>query len=312
MPLLTNRCLILAKKETTYGTDPTPTKTADALVAYDIEITPEIDMVERRDMGPTLGREKMLSGRQRATCKFMTELRGSGTAGTAPMGMGALLQACGFGETIVGGVSVTYAPISASLPGVTIWIYRDGLRHVLNGCVGNFEIVAEAGEVPKIKWEFQGLYATPTDVSLITDATPNTTVPKVCKNLTVTFDSYAAVVAALSIKSGNTIAERGDLTAATGIAGFAIVDRNMEGTFKPETTLIATKNWYTKWEANTAQVLSALFSNGAGNICTITANQCITTGKKYDDRDGILGDELAFQLAKSATTGNDDISIAFT
>lgn len=310
--MLTSKCLILAKKESTYGTDPTPTVSADALIAYDIEITPEIDLNERKDMGPTVGREKGLNGRQRCTVKFTTELRGGGTAGTAPKGMSGLFQACGCSETIVGATSVTYAPLSATFVGVTIWVYRDGLRHVINGAVGNFEILLKAGETGKVKWEFQGLYATPTDVSLPTNATPDTTVPKVCKNLTVTFDSYAAVTAELSIKSGNTIAERGDMTAATGIAGFQIVERNPEGTFKPETTLLATKNWYTKWEANTNNALSAAISNGAGNIVTITASQCIIMGKKYDDRDGVLGDEVSFQLAKSSTTTNDEYSIALT
>lgn len=313
MALVNSRTLILAKIEGTYGTDPTPTKTADAIVAYEVEgPINEADMLERRDFGPTLGREKELPGRQRASVKFTTELRGSGTAGTAPMGVGALFQACACSETLVAVTSATYAPSSASLKSVTIWIYKDGLRHVINGAVGNFEVILESGETPKIKWEFTGLYATPTDVSLITDATPNTTVPKVCKGLTVTFDSYSAVFRKLSFKSNNTIAERGDLNASTGIAGFQIVERNPEGSFEIETVLLATKNWFTKWEAGTAQALSVAISNGAGNICTITASQCQTRKKEYGDSDGILTDAIDFQMAKSATTASDEFSIAFT
>lgn len=313
MALLTTRTLILAKKETTYGTDPTPTVAANAVVAYEVEgPTLEHDMLERRDMGPTLGREKELSGRQRATIKFSTHLKGGGSAGVAPKGVGDLFQACGMGETIVGATSTTYAFISASIPGVTLYIYKDGLQHQMHGCIGNFEIVMEAGEIPVINWEFMGLYETPTDVALPTNATPDTTVPKVCKNLTVTFDSYAAVIQKLMLKSNNTISERGDLNAATGIAGFQITDRNPEGSVTVETVLLATKNWYTKWEANTNQALSALLSVAAGNIVTITAAQCISRSKPYADADGILSDEITFQLAKSATTANDEISIALT
>ena len=313
MALVNTRTLIYAKVESTYGTDPTPTNTADAIVAYEVEgPVPEIDMLERRDFGPTLGREKELPGRCRASIKFITELRGSGTAGTAPKGMSGLFQACACSETVSGGVSVTYAPSSASLKSVTIWIFKDGLKHIINGAVGNFEIVLESGETPKIKWDFVGLYATPTDVALPTNATPDTTVPKVCKGLTVTFDSYSAVFRKFSFKSNNTIAERGDLNASTGIAGFQIVERNPEGSFESETVLVATKNWYTKWEAGTAQAMSLSISNGAGNIVTITAAQCQTRKKEYADSDGILTDTIEFQMAKSSTTTSDEYSIALT
>jgi hypothetical protein len=79
-----------------------------------------------------------------------------------------------------------------------------------------------------------------------------------------------------------------------------------------DTVLLATKNWYTKWAAGTANALSLLLSVAAGNIATITSSNAIIRSKEYQDMDGILGDEIQFQLAKSSTTANDDWSIALT
>lgn len=309
MPLLTMKTLLLAEVETTYGTDPTPTTSANAIQAFEVELTPEIDVLERRDFGITLSRLKELGGKRRATITFTTELRGSGSAGTAP-NESPLFQACGHDETIVGATSVTYAPVSATFKSATIWVYKDGLVHKMNGCVGNYEIDLVAGETPKVKWEFQGLYVTPADDTFPTAYTVDSTVPTVCKGLTATFDSYSACVENINIKSNNTITERPCLTATYGVAGFQITDRNPEGSFTPEATLLATKNFWTKFEADTVQALSVVLGSTAGNIVTITASQCRTRSIAYADRDGIVAHEIGFQLARSSA--DDEISIALT
>ena len=301
--------MILAKSESTYGADPTPTTSSDAIQAFDVQLTPEIDSLERRDVGPSISRLSELGGKQRATVTFTTELKGSGVAGTAPDD-DPLWQACGMAVTNVGGTSDTYDFLSASFVGCTIYVYQDGLQKQLHGCVGNYEIDMTAGETPKVKWEFKGLYETPTDVSFPTSYTVSSAIAKVCKNLTVSFDSYAAVIDNLNLKSNNTIAERSDLNAATGIAGYQITDRNPEGSFTPEAVLLATQNWYTKFEADTANVLSAALSNGAGNITTITASQCRIRNINFGERDGVLTNEIPFQMARSGT--DDELSIVFT
>jgi len=309
MALLTNKSILLAEVESTYGTDPTPTTSANAVQVFEVEITPEIDMLERRDFGVTLSRLKELGGKRRVTVSFTTEIRGSGTAGTAPE-IDPLLEACGLLGVNTPSTSEVYAPVDDSWKSCTIWVYKDGLVHKVNGCVGNYEIDLVAGETGKIKWEFMGLYNTPEDLSFPTAQTVSSTVPPVCKGLTATFDSYAACVENINIKSNNTITERPCLTATHGIAGFQITDRNPEGSFTPEATLLATKNFWTKFEANTNQALSVAVGSTAGNILTITASQCISRSIAYADRDGIVAHEIGFQLARS--TAKDEISLSYT
>lgn len=309
MALLTNKALLLAELETTYGVDPAPSTSSNAVQIFEVEITPEIDALERRDNGLTLSRLKELGGKRRVNISFTTELRGSGTAGTAP-NEDPLWDSCGWEGTNVPATSETYAPISAVWKSCTLWVYKDGLVHKVNGCVGNFEIDLVAGETPKVMWEFQGLYSTPEDLSFPTSQTVQATVPVVCKGLTATFDGYAACVENINIKSNNTIAERACLGSTHGVAGFQITDRNPEGSFTPEATLLATKNFWTKFEADTVQALSVVLGAAAGNIITIGAPYCRTRSIAYADRDGIVGQEIGFQLARSA--GNDELTIAYT
>lgn len=311
MPLLKNKSAVLIKTESTYGTDPTPTTSANAIVAFDLELTPEIDSLERRDVGLTLSRLKELGGKARAKLKFTTELKGSGTAGTAADDS-ALWKACGMAVTNVPATSDTYAFTSstATTYSLTAYVYQDGLRQVVTGAVGNWEINLTAGEIPKVTWELMGLYAAETDTTFITGQTVDSTVPKVCKNLTCTLGSYAVTAESLTLKSNNTIAERPSLSSTYGIAGFQITDRNPEGSITPEAVLLATKDYVTAWGADTVQALSAVLSVAAGNIVTITASQCRIRGMNFADRDGILTREIPFQLGRSSA--DDEISIAFT
>ena len=95
MPLLTRKRLIVAKIESTYGTDPTPTG-ANAILVRNLEITPlEAETVNRDLVRPYLGASDQLLAQTRVSMTFEVEMAGSGTAGTAPA-YGPLLKACGW------------------------------------------------------------------------------------------------------------------------------------------------------------------------------------------------------------------------
>jgi hypothetical protein len=213
-------------------------------------------------------------------------------------------------EAISAGVSVTYAPVSASFQSCTIYLYMDGKLYQIQGCAGTFEIVLTAGERGMMKWNMTGLYETPTDGAVPSNPTYDSTVPPVCKNLAATFDAFAAVIREITLKMNNKITERADLAGVHGIRGFDVVDRNPEGEVTLEATLLSVKNWYTKYEADTVQVLSVVVGSAAGNICTITANQCRIRQVPEKDEDGIRVHPIGFQLARSGV--NDELSIVFT
>lgn len=100
MPLLARKRVLLAKIETTYGTDPTPTGAANAILVRNMSITPQdADLSDRDLVRPYIGRSEQLPAGIRAMVDFEVEIAGAGTAGTAP-GYGPILRACGFSETL--------------------------------------------------------------------------------------------------------------------------------------------------------------------------------------------------------------------
>lgn len=101
MPLLQRKRVLLAKIESVYGTDPTPTGAANAILVRNMTVTPqEADFADRDLVRPYLGRSEQLPAAIRALVEFEVEIAGAGTAGTAP-GYGPLLRACGFAEQLL-------------------------------------------------------------------------------------------------------------------------------------------------------------------------------------------------------------------
>ena len=102
MPKLTRKRLLLAKIEATYGTDPTPTGAANAILVRNLEITPlQSDIVQRELIRPYLGNYEQLLAQTRVQVTFEVELAGSGTVGTEPK-YGVVLEACGLSKVISG------------------------------------------------------------------------------------------------------------------------------------------------------------------------------------------------------------------
>ena len=102
----TRNTAILAKIETTYGTDAVPTGLANALLISDSSFDITYNNVERNNIKGYFGSDEMLAGTRFVEMSFAVEVSGSGTAGTAPA-WGPLLQACSFAETVVDLLSCT-------------------------------------------------------------------------------------------------------------------------------------------------------------------------------------------------------------
>lgn len=309
--LLSRRAVFLAKKEGSYGSDPTPAGADDAFeIISDAVITPGGSMKSRLPYGASISPAQALNTKRWHEISFMVELRGSGSAGTAPKGIGALLQACAMSETIDEGVSVTYAPASSSLSSVTIYAYLDGLLHKFIGAVGTFKVLAQVDNVFLVEFKYMGTYTTPTDVAMATP-TYNSTVPPVVKSASFTFDSGSGYfVDKVELDIGNVIGERPSMNEATAVKGFGITSREGKGSMDPEAVLVATKNFFSIWEASTTKALSLVAGATAGNICTISCPAVVLESVGYGDRNGHLTYQIPFRLCRSS--GDDEISIAFT
>ena len=119
---LTRTTKLLAKIESSYGSDPSPVAGSNAIQVTDIEVTQiESDNVQASAFQGFLGNSTRgtLLANKRVAVTFGAELSGSGSAGTASA-LSPLLKSCGLSESIVSSTSVTYAPVSASFSSCTI------------------------------------------------------------------------------------------------------------------------------------------------------------------------------------------------
>lgn len=157
MPRYARNAAILAKIETTYGTDPVPTGAANAMLISNLSVNPlNANNVSRDLIATYFGGSEQLVGTAFLEASFDIELAGSGAAGTAPA-WGALLRACGFAEAITASTRVDYTPITSAIESATIYYHDDGVLHKLLGARGTFDIKMGVGERPVLSFKFQGL-----------------------------------------------------------------------------------------------------------------------------------------------------------
>jgi len=312
MPLLSRRQLLLAEAEVSYGVDPTPSASSNAILVRNIEVTPlEADTVNRELIRPYLGQSEQLLAQTRVLINFEVELAGSGTAGTAPA-YGPLLEACAMTETVVASTSVTYAPNSDAAPGsATIYFNNDGVLHKATGCRGTFTLNGAVGEIPTIAFEFTGIYNTPSDVSLTTPTYSNQADPVVFKNGNTTgfqVFSYAGALQSFSLEMANEIVYR-ELVGGTKEA--IISNRAPAGEVMIEAVAIGTHNFFNDATGSSNGNLTFQHGQTAGNIVTFTASQIDLGNPSYSDEDGIQMLTLPY-IATPTDSGNDELELVYT
>jgi hypothetical protein len=307
--MIVKRAQIAAKIEVTEGTA-IALAGADAFLAENITWTPGIEMHKRGNVSSSLSKFSEVAGARQASLDFDVELKGSGTAGTAPA-LGKLLKACGFGETVVAVTSVTYLPASTSISSLTMAMYNDGACYLMWGARGNVSLKLEKGKPGVLHFSFIGADFSVTDVALLTTGVSyETTKPQPFLSAAFLVDSYAALVGSLEFSMGNVLTLRPDVNSASGHKSVAITDRDPVLTLDPEMVLVATYDFFGKWRSASEGALTALVSGAAGNICTITNPKVQYTEEKLSENSGIRS--LGINASLNRNAGDDEISIAFT
>lgn len=307
--MLKNREVILAKIESTYGTDSTPGAT-DAVLVENLTWSNEgLRMNERPAVRANLGKLKHLYGGRLLSVSFDVEIKGSGAAGTAPE-FGPLLRACAVGETVVPATSVTYAPASSNHGSCTIYLYRDGKRIILTGCRGNVSGNLETGKQGKLSFKLTGHVAAETDTAMVTP-TYDSTVPVPVLNAGFSVGGYAAVISKLAFDQGNTIATPPSINATDGYAAVQVTARDVNGSFDPEDTLVATKDWLADLIAGTSRALTTgVIGSTAGNRYQLSMPAIALRDVSPGDRDGVTTYDISYGAAESS--GDDEFSLVFT
>lgn len=316
MPRYARNAAILAKIETTYGTDPVPTGAANAMLISNLSVNPlNANNVSRNLIATYFGGSEQLVGTAFLEASFDIELAGSGAAGTAPA-WGALLRACGFAEAITAATRVDYTPITSAIESATIYYHDDGVLHKLLGARGTFDIKMGVGERPVLSFKFQGL-----DGGISAVANPALTLTAFKTPLVVTDANTGDVTvgctySAGALSGGTAYTSRGlqvsmgNAVSFTPLLGGETIDlTNREATGHIDLDLTAANEvtFMGTVKANTKQGIGIIHGTTAGYKVLVHAPAVQLLNPSKQDVNGrrLLGYDL--RLVPSA--GNDELRI---
>ena len=311
---LTRKKFLIAKIESTYGTDASPVGGSDAVQVTNLEVTPiESDNVQAATYQGFLGNATRgtLVANKRVSVTFDVELSGSGTAGTAPA-FGPLLKSCGLSETIVSSTSVTYAPVSSSFSSATIYCFYDGTRHKITGARGTVSFNLTAGQFAVASFQFIGIYNAPDGNALSGAFTVANQAAAIEVNDTnVTTATFHGVTSS-RIESFDMALNNELLYKETASnKEVLITNRAPGGTAVIEAPAVGTTDFFAKAVASATGSTSLVLGATPGNIVTVNAAQTDITGCSYADTNGVIALSMPY-LALPTTAGNNEASLVFT
>lgn len=305
--LMRNR-IALAKIESVYGTDPTPTGSANAiLIRNDPVLTPlASDEVSRNLIRGYMGGSDRLIANQHVMIEFEVEMQGSGALGTAPA-YGPLIRACAMSETVTASTKVEYLSISSALESLTMYFNVDGVLHKFKGCRGTYDISIVAGQIPFYKFTMMGIYVAPTDTALPTPVYTGFKDPLVVNNTNTGAFSFFGVsgliLRSLEIQAQNALTFRNLI----GTEYAQITDRDIAGTLLFEAPALATFNVFSTALGTAKGALSITHGTADGYKVKLDAPAVDIGQPTYADEDGVV--MISCPIFINPSSGNDDLKI---
>lgn len=308
--------LILAKVETTPGTDASPVGGTDAVLVSDFSITPlDAQNIDRALVRGYFGGSEQLVGTASIKISFTVELAGSGTAATAPQ-WGDLLQGCAHAESLLSTPNrVEYNPVSTSLKTLTIYYYDDGVLHKALYCMGNVKLSAKVSDRPKLMFDFVG-----TDGG-ISAASASGTFTAWKKPVPVTKANVVDVTlgctySAGALSGGTAYASQGpefdwgnnvQFVPTLTYEQVDIIDRSITGKVTFDLTAANEVSFMATVKANSTQSLGFTLGSAAGNKIIVYAPAVQLTNPTKADVQGRR--MIAYDMRLLPSSGNDDILI---
>ena len=304
------KMLVLAKNQTSLGTDATPGAALNAILCSAVNIQPlNAEFVGRNLIRPTKGGSGKLVAGAHAGLDFEVELAGSGAAGTAPK-FSPLLKSCYFSETVTAGVSVAYAPVSTGDTYSTLYCFLDGVKFALLDALGSVSLSLNSKGIPVQKYKFLGTYQPVTDATFPTGVdysgfTQPKTVGKV-NTPTFTIGGVASKANTFEFDIANELNWR-ELIGASGVQS---PDRAPTLRCTLELDTMAARNWWALAEAGTTQAVQLIHGLSAGNIFQFDAPkaQISAAPTVSNDQNNAMVD-VNFDLVSDA--GDDEVVLTF-
>ena len=307
--------------ETTQGTAVAPAATDFIPLIEKPTVKPIVEIMQRHNFREALGRLPFSTGWSYSDVSFNVEWLGASATNTAYAPIDTLFKACGM--TVTGGsagADWTYALSSTNISNhlgpataCTLNYFVDGLKHIVQGFVGSWKIIGEAGQTPVIEFSGKGLYTAVTDTAIPTTTfTHNTIIPKMKSAALLVDNAAVGYCQKVEIDLGNKFEFVPDVGSTNGLAGFRITDREPKASINPEMGTVAAYDYWAKFIAGTAissssKGLQCIYGNGARNFSTVTCPQVQIADAKYGTRNGVVTLDVDLQINESSE--NDGLNI---
>lgn len=303
--MLLKRRHITVETETTAGTAETPAAANGVYNVYNPLIQQDIQ-VDKRQGQTKFGRLPAIPGLRTGTATFTTNMVGGATI---PDLWEVLMPACGWVKTSTTFSPVTNSPGSGGVKTVTIGCYQDGMLKMIRGAMGNAVFNMQAGRAVTIDWTFRGAWVAPTDTALLTPDFPTDSPLRFANSAIQLNGNYNPRISRLTLNLGNTVEPIEDAyeTTGAGVKYCMVTDRLPNGSMDPESTLVATKDWYGEFIAFTNQALT-LSLGSVGNRVAISAPKIQFTNLQEGNRTGMITEGVTFDCNKSADAGDDELT----
>jgi hypothetical protein len=300
---------LLAKIETDYGVDPTPTTTANGIrlsqrVWSSLRIGHAYPNRRTEAASGTLIRmaPPPMTGRI-ADLEITVELSGFGAAYSATDLPSAhpLIRSCGLGQAVVttgGSETVTYTRADSAHESCTIWAYAGANLYKITGCRGNLRWTVTAGGLLLGQFTMRGLMAVAPAATALPAITYTAQVPPPAIACAIAIGGVSTMtIASCEFATGATIVQVPGTNATYGIAGFEI--SRFDPTFRANVKTIAlgTYDPYAAAQAATATTISVTHGSTQYKRLKLTVTSAgYLMDPEHEDQDGFTGWLLPFDI----------------
>jgi hypothetical protein len=298
------RMVLLAKVESVLLQDALPTAAANAIRAYDVNLTP-IDGEEAKSnfIKANFGAQETTQVTEFKSISFFVPFSGVGAAGTIPA-VADLLRACSVSVTNEAGVKTTLAPVTDGAESISLYANIDGIKHVSLGMRGNVEVSTSAKGVPGWKFDLKGSFVPLTDDPLPTGVVYSRflkALPVNKANTTLTVDGIPVVANAFSFNCGNAVSHSNEI----GLDQVDITDRESTGSVTFRNTAVSVRNWVEMYRARNAVEVVMQHGQGAVNTVKFTAPHAEIGKPSYSNVNGIQYITLPLRFLDPTDTNSD-------
>lgn len=195
-----------------------------------------------------------------------------------------------------------YAPISSSIPNVTIYDYHhraDGGNSKLKktvGGAGNARFTVAPRTLPYWDFDFRGVLVTDTDVTAPAAATYQANRPIPFMAAKVYLNDTQVPLNSLTIDLGNTSVSEDDPNTTFGTTVAGITERGMGGTMRVPKDLESVRNVLSSWQTGVQFTMSAIWGSTSGNRFALLMTNIVYSGIADEDVQGFNYDSLPFRI----------------